>query len=94
VPAAPDAEVLARLQRGEIDIVTVTSVEGLGNLVALAGERARPRLLATPLVTTSERQAEAARAFGFHGGIRVAARTGDAAILEALAAWRAAGNFL
>jgi uroporphyrinogen-III synthase len=94
VPAAPDAAVLARLQRGEIDIVTVTSVEGLENLVALAGERARPRLLALPLLVTSDRQAEAARTLGFHGGIRVAARTGDTAILEALTAWRAAGNFL
>jgi len=86
-PVAPDPAVLAQLCRGEIDIITVTSVDGLNNLMTLA-ERCRDRLLATPLVVLSERQAEAARVLGFHAGIRVAARADDEAVVAALRAWR------
>lgn len=88
LPAAPDAAAHARLARGEVDIITVTSVDGLRNLLTLAGDAARAILPGTPLVTVSERQAQAARELGFHAAIHVAERADDAAIVDALRSWR------
>lgn len=87
-PTSPDAAVRARLARGDVDIITVTSVDGLRNLLTLAGDPARVRLLGTPLVVVSERQAQAARDLGFHAAVRVAARADDTAIVDALRSWR------
>lgn len=89
LPPAPDAGALERMRRGEIDIMVVTSGEGLRNLVALAGDSARTRLFATPLLTVSARQAAVARELGFHAECGVAAQASDAAVLDALHAWRA-----
>lgn len=93
-PHQPDAAVLARLQRGEIDIVSITSVEGLHNLYELAGTHARTQLLATPVLVVSERQAQACRQLGFQALAPLAARTSDAAIVQALRAWQATRNSL
>jgi len=93
-PPVPDPLALARLARGEIDVITVTSVEGLKNLRALAGDAGRARLLATAVIVTSERQAAACRELGFRAGVYTAAQSSDAAILAALHAWRAARNSL
>ena len=93
-PRAPDPAALARLARGEIDIITITSIEGLRNLHDMTGDAGRTRLLATPVVVTSERQAEACRKLGFRAGVHTAAQSSDAAILAALHAWRAARNSL
>lgn len=90
LPAAPAAEALGRIRRGEIDVITATSSEGLRNLLVLAGEPAHARLLATPLVVVSERQAQAARALGFQADVRVASPAGDDAIVAALRTWRGA----
>jgi len=87
-PATVDDATRARLARGEVDVLTVTSVDGLRNLLVLAGEAARAPLLATPLIAVSERQARAARELGFHAAIHVATRADDAAIVEALLSWR------
>jgi uroporphyrinogen-III synthase len=94
VPRHTDNATLARLARGELDVITITSVEGLHNLLTLAGSTSRARLLATPLILTSERQAQAARAAGFHAQPAVAARADDAAIVAALIAWREARKSL
>lgn len=83
---------LARLQQGEIDIVSITSVEGLRNLYNLTGNTSRARLLATPVLVVSERQAQACRDLEFHAAVQVAARASDAAIVDALHAWRATRN--
>lgn len=88
LPAAPDASVRARLVQGDVDVISVTSVDGLRNLLTLAGEAARARLLATPLIVISDRQAQAARDLGFHAAIHVAARADDIAIVDALLSWR------
>lgn len=87
-PRTPDVAALARLMRGEIDVITVTSAQGLRNLYDLAGETGRARLLGTPIVVVSERQARACRELGFHAALRVAGQASDAAILESLRAWR------
>lgn len=93
-PPQPDAAALARLARGEIDVVTATSADGLRNLFALADAAGQARLRATPLVVVSARQAEAARALGASAAVRIAARSDDEAIVDALRAWRATGNSL
>jgi len=94
LPRSPDPAVLRRLSRGDIHVITATSVDGLRHLLALAGDSARARLLATPLVVTSERQAQAARDLGFHADVVVASRTDDRAILDAVVAWQASRKSL
>lgn len=89
-PHRPDAAALARVRQGDIDILTVTGLAGLRNLYELVGASGRTRLLATPLLAVSERQAQAARELGFHAEQRVAAQASDAAILAELLAWQAA----
>lgn len=93
-PRTPDPAALARLERGEIDVITITSIESLRNLYEMAGDAGRACLLGTPVLVTSERQVEACRAFGFRAGVCVAAQSSDAAILAALHAWRATRNSL
>lgn len=83
-----------RWERGEIDIVSVTSVDGLRNLFDMIGETGRPRLLRAPVVVVSERMAQVCRELGFQTGARVAATAGDEAILEAIQAWRDGQNTL
>lgn len=90
-PHQPDATALARLVRGEIDIISITSVEGLQNLYALVAPADRGRLLTTPILVVGERQAAAGREHGF-SAIQVAARASDAALLDALRTWRVTRN--
>ena len=93
-PRQPDAANLARLRRGEIDILIITSIEGARNLCALVGESGRASLLATPVVVVSERLAQTCRELGFTAELCVAAQAGDAAIVATLHAWRARQNSL
>ena len=93
-PRRPDAAALARLQQGGVDIISITSVEGLRNLYDLVGAAGRGQLLATPVLVVSERQAQACRELGFSAALRVATRASDAAIVDALHAWRVSRNSL
>jgi len=93
-PRQPDTENLARLRRGEIDILILTSIEGAANLCTLVGESGRARLLAMPAVVVSERLAQTCRELGFHSDLHVAAQASDAAIVSKLQAWRARQNSL
>ena len=83
VPARGDAApLLAQWRRGEVHAVTVSSSEGLDNLVALVG--ATP-LAATPLFVPHERVAARARE---HGARQVTvAGASDAAVVERLVAY-------
>ena len=94
LPHQPDAANLARLRRGEIDILVLTSIEGARNLCALVGESGQAQLLATPVVVVSERLAQTCRELGFHAELCVSAQASDAAIVAALRAWRARQNSL
>lgn len=89
-PAADTGPLRARLQQGGIDLVTVTSGEGLQNLFDMLGEAGRPRLRRTPFVVVSQRQAELARTLGVTAEVRVARQASDAAVVEAIREWRAA----
>mgnify|MGYP001579346203 CR=1 FL=1 len=93
-PRQPDAANLARLRRGEIDVLVITSIEGARNLCTLVGESGRARLLAAPAVVVSERLAQTCRELGFHAELCVAAQASDAAIVATLHAWRTRQNSL
>ena len=71
---------------GTIDLVAVTSNEGLSNLLELLGEQGQNWLLKTPLLAGSSRIAEQARSRGFQK-IIVAADPGDESMFRAVLQW-------
>ena len=75
-------------RQGELDIVSVTSTQGLKNLYALLGAAGRSCLLSTPIVVLSERTARTCRELGFTTEPMVTADASDTAIVEAIQAWR------
>lgn len=78
---------LKRWAEHKLDIITVTSGEGLNNLVNMIGESGAEKLKHTPLVVVSDRMAEAAKQLGFHSSVMVAAKAGDEEILDTVASW-------
>jgi len=93
-PDTDTTPLLRRWARGEIDIVSVTSVDGLRNLFDMVGKTGQPWLVRTPVVVVSERMAQVCRELGFATEPRVSATAGDEAILEAIQAWRDGQNTL
>ena len=73
--------------RHALDIIIITSVEGLMNLIEMVGEYARERLFSTPLLVVSDRMAQEARRLGFGADIVCAAKAGDQQLMEALRTW-------
>lgn len=63
-PSADPAPLLALCARRELDAITVTSSEGLGNLHDIFGEAGRRCIETTPMFVPHERIAAAARALG------------------------------
>ena len=94
LPHRPDAATLARLRRGEIDILVLTSIEGARNLCTLVGESGRTSLLSTPAVVVSERLAQTCRELGFRAELCVAEQASDMALMATLHAWRTRQNSL
>ncbi len=85
VPRAEVAPLIERWQRGGVHAVSITSVEGLKNLLALLGPAGAPLLCATPVFVPHPRVGEAARALGIE---RVTVTgTSDEALVEAIAAF-------
>jgi uroporphyrinogen-III synthase len=83
-----DAQLLVqRWAQHALDIIIITSVEGLNNLIGMVGSDARQELLNTPLVVVSKRMAEGARQLGFKAAIICAAKAGDQQLLDALIQW-------
>lgn len=74
--------------RGEIDVITITSGEGLRNLFDMVGKLGQQWLRKTPLVVVSENQRELARELGFKVEPVVAEAAADEAIVDALIRWR------
>jgi uroporphyrinogen-III synthase len=93
-PQADPGGLIARWRRGEVQVVTATSVETLRNLHDMLGEAGRALLLDTPIVVAGERQAAACRELGFRHAPLLAASARDDALLAALSAWRARQNSL
>ena len=85
LPQADGAALLAAWTQGAVDAVTVSSSEGLENLLTLLGDAGRQQLLATPLFVPHERVAEQARARGAREVI--VAGPGDAEMSARLVAY-------
>ncbi|MDH5544828.1 MAG: uroporphyrinogen-III synthase [Gammaproteobacteria bacterium] len=73
--------------RGGIDIITVTSNEGLSNLYDMVGQLGRHWLQKTPLVVVSERAEVLAKELGFKSDIIIAPQASDDAIVESIIKW-------
>lgn len=82
---APDPDRLRRIWRDELpDVIVITSVQGLEQLVAMTGTEWRAALLGTALVTISERVASRAADLGFRAGVRVAPAASDEGLVDAI----------
>lgn len=81
IDAAPLRDMLAR---GAVDALTVTSSEGLRNLVAMVGAAAEAALKAVPLFVAHQRIAEEGRRMGF--AVVTVTAPGDAGLLAGLEA--------
>jgi len=93
-PRADVTPLLRRWDRGEIDIVSLTSVDGLHNLFDMLGPTGQPRLAQTPVIVISRRMAEVCRELGLKTEPIIAAQASDEAILEAIKTWREAQKTL
>ncbi|SDZ92929.1 uroporphyrinogen-III synthase [Thiothrix caldifontis] len=81
-----DANQLKSLhEQQQLDIISITSSEGLLNLLVMLGN---PDWIKTvPLLVGSQRMLATARQAGFTGTIRIADNPGDEAMLQALLHW-------
>jgi uroporphyrinogen-III synthase len=85
-----DPAAVRALANKPVDIVCVTSAEGLRNLVTMVDEKVRSWLLKTPIVALNLRQAGVCRETGFSTEPVLAREASDEAIVEAIKTWRAA----
>ncbi|HED16917.1 MAG TPA: uroporphyrinogen-III synthase [Gammaproteobacteria bacterium] len=92
-PAADTTNLMQRWARGEIQVITLTSVEALRNLYELVGKLGRQWLLHTDLIVASERIQQQAQSLGLSASITVACNASDAAMLECLVQWRQSHPF-
>lgn len=85
----PDSTLLDAVWGSDVpDIVTVTSNEGLTNLLAMTtSKQYRQQLLQTPLVVVTEKMRLNAQTLGFKNDIIVAAEAGNEALLESVQDW-------
>ena len=93
-PTTDMTPLLRRWARGEIDIVSITSVDGLHSLFDMVGKAGQQWLIRTPIIVVSERMVEVCRELGFKTEPRVATTASDEAILEAIQTWRGGQNTL
>jgi len=84
LPDADRAMLLSYLQQHKIDIVTLTSNEGLHNLCTLAGNAGGVYLKKIPMVVLSERIQQEARKMQITSTINIAENASDAAMLAAI----------
>lgn len=84
-PSANPGALLERWRGGGVDAASVTSREGLENLLALIGQEGTSLLASTPVFVPHPRIAEAAAALGLRRVVTVEA--GDEALVRGLAAF-------
>ena len=82
------ARIEAHWENDGIDVVTITSVETLQNLLQMLTPRGQELLRRTALLTVSRRIAQAAAHAGLQGPMLQAGSADDAAMVGALARWR------
>ncbi|MGA7802516.1 MAG: uroporphyrinogen-III synthase [Gammaproteobacteria bacterium] len=73
--------------RGEVQVITVSSNEGLRNLFDMVGKLGQQWLRKTPLVVPGERGAALARELGFREPAVIADNATDEAMFAALRTW-------
>ncbi len=86
-PSSDTSQLMYHWSRGELDIVTVTSVEGLRNLYDMVGKLGRMWLRKTALLVGSERMLATARELGLKAEPVLAEDPSDEAMLAALISW-------
>ncbi|MBI4294312.1 MAG: uroporphyrinogen-III synthase [Betaproteobacteria bacterium] len=84
-PRADPAALIARWAHSGVHAVSITSTEGLENLIAILGEQGAAHLRATPVFVPHPRVAEAARLSGVRETVLV--DPGDDALVQALASF-------
>ncbi|MFV0279031.1 MAG: uroporphyrinogen-III synthase, partial [Parahaliea sp.] len=83
----PAGELATRLAAWQVEVIMISSGEGLTGLLALLGQAEMDKWGRTTLLVPSPRVAEQAMAAGF-SRVRVAANASDGAMLAALAQWQ------
>lgn len=86
-PSSDASRLMYHWSRGELDVVAVTSVEGLRNLFDMVGKLGRMWLRKTRLLVGGPRMAETARELGFKIEPLIATDPSDEAMLDALIRW-------
>jgi uroporphyrinogen-III synthase len=87
-PRVDAGPLLQQWMRGEVHIVTLTSVDGLRNLFDLLGAAGQDWLIKTPAVVISKRLAGVCRELGFKTTPLIAEQASDEAIIQCIKAWR------
>jgi uroporphyrinogen-III synthase len=93
-PSSDSAPLIARWAQGGIQMISVTSTQGLRNLHEMLGETGRKYLIDTPIVVISRQTAAACRELGMHKEPLLAEAASDDAIVAAIKTWRATQNSL
>lgn len=93
-PDTDNAILMQAWEKGELDIITATSSEGLHNLCVMAGEAGHAHLRQTPLVVMNERTVIVAEELGFDGSVIVASAASNEAMVEAVSQWVASQSMV
>jgi Uroporphyrinogen-III synthase len=83
-PEADVSRLMRYFERGELDVITITSNESLHHLNAMVGKEGRAWLHKMPLVVISERTAVLARELGFENPAWVVEQASDEGLVAAL----------
>lgn len=93
VRADSDPAILETLwQQQALDMIMVTSCDGLDNLFAILGRKNATRLCATPLLTVSKRVADYATRLGFNNQLLIADSASNEDIITTMQVWHQKGN--
>ena len=84
-PAVDAGRIKILWQEDRPDVIVITSIQGLDNLLLMTPATYHSPLLATRLAVISRRVHDHARELGFHGAIAVAAAAEDGALVNAAA---------
>lgn len=83
-PACKQQALTDNLQQGTLHFITITSGDGLKNLMAMVAVELHDKLLSVPLVVISDRIRQLAKKIGFKQ-VAVTKKSGDLAIIETVA---------
>jgi len=87
-PTTDTSELMRRWARNEVDVIVVTSNEGLHNLYDMVGALGRKWLIKTTLVVVSERSVALAQTLGFKHLPLLADQASDESILATIGLWK------